>query len=65
MTEARAITRTLQPNAAARASAGAVGPAALVLLLGVLILFGAGFAGPQMIHNAAHDTRHTFVFPCH
>ncbi len=59
MTEARAITRTLQPNAAARASEVAVGPAALVLLLGVLILFGAGFAGPQMIHNAAHNTRHT------
>jgi len=59
MTEARAITRTLQPNAAAPASEVAVGPAALVLLLGVLILFGAGFAGPQMIHNAAHNTHHT------
>ncbi len=65
MTGARAITRTLQPNAAARASAVAAGPAALVLLLGVFFLYGAGFAGPQMIHNAAHDTRHTFVFPCH
>jgi len=33
--------------------------------LGVFFLYGAGFAGPQTIHNAAHDTRHTFVFPCH
>lgn len=56
MTEARAITRTLQPNAAARASEVAVGPPAPVLLLGVLILFGAGFAGPQMIHNTRHTS---------
>jgi len=34
-------------------------------LLGVLILFGVGFAGPAAIHNAAHDTRHAFTFPCH
>ncbi|MBV9151878.1 MAG: CbtB-domain containing protein, partial [Alphaproteobacteria bacterium] len=23
------------------------------------------FAGPTTIHNAAHDVRHAFAFPCH
>ncbi len=43
-------------------------PAAIgASLLGLFILFGVGFAQGQgdMFHNAAHDTRHTMVFPCH
>jgi len=42
------------------ATAGAV-------LLGLFILYGVGFALGQgdVLHNAAHDTRHTMVFPCH
>ncbi len=37
------------------------------VLLGVFVLFGTGFAQGKggMLHNAAHDTRHTLVFPCH
>ncbi len=34
-------------------------------LLGVLLLYGAGLAGSEVIHNAAHDARHAFAFPCH
>lgn len=34
-------------------------------LLGATILYGVGFAQPEMLHNAAHDTRHAFTFPCH
>jgi cobalt transporter subunit CbtB len=34
-------------------------------LLGGLILFGVGFAQPQVAHNAAHDARHAQGFPCH
>jgi len=33
--------------------------------LGLFFLFGIGFAQPQVLHNAAHDTRHAFTFPCH
>jgi cobalt transporter subunit CbtB len=29
------------------------------------VIFGVGFAGPATIHNAAHDVRHAFAFPCH
>ena len=40
-------------------------PAVVAMLLGVFVLFGVGFAGPAEIHNAAHDSRHSFAFPCH
>jgi cobalt transporter subunit CbtB len=45
--------------------AKAVSAAALALLFGVFVLAGVGFAGPSVIHNAAHDSRHSFAFPCH
>lgn len=35
------------------------------LCLGVFVLFGVGFAQPELLHNAAHDARHAFTFPCH
>ncbi|NQV57655.1 MAG: CbtB-domain containing protein [Rhodospirillales bacterium] len=34
-------------------------------LLGAFILIGVGFAGPELIHNAAHDARHANALPCH
>jgi cobalt transporter subunit CbtB len=34
-------------------------------LLGIFLLLGIGFTGSNMIHNAAHDTRHANTFPCH
>jgi cobalt transporter subunit CbtB len=40
-------------------------PALAAILLGVFLLYGVGFAGSQTIHNAAHDARHAFAFPCH
>jgi cobalt transporter subunit CbtB len=40
-------------------------PAVVAILLGSFVLFGVGFAGPSVLHNAAHDSRHSFAFPCH
>jgi len=40
-------------------------PALVVLVLGFLVVFAAGFASPMAIHNAVHDTRHAFGLPCH
>jgi len=37
----------------------------VVLAFGLLLLAGAGFAGSDFVHNAAHDTRHAIGFPCH
>ena len=33
--------------------------------LGAVLLFGAGFASMEALHNAAHDSRHSAGFPCH
>lgn len=46
-------------------SLDAVAAAFGAMLLGSFLLFGAGFAQPEAIHNAAHDGRHSFAFPCH
>ena len=37
----------------------------IAALLGVFLVAGTGFAGSQVLHNAAHDARHAFAFPCH
>jgi cobalt transporter subunit CbtB len=39
--------------------------AAAAFLLGVVILYGAGFVQTSAVHNAAHDMRHSQGFPCH
>jgi cobalt transporter subunit CbtB len=39
-------------------------PALFAALLGIVILYGVGFA-PLEAHNAAHDARHSAAFPCH
>lgn len=40
-------------------------PLLAAILLGAFLVYGVGFAGSQTIHNAAHDARHAFAFPCH
>ena len=40
-------------------------PAILAILFGLLLLYGTGFAGADLLHNAAHDARHGLAFPCH
>jgi cobalt transporter subunit CbtB len=47
------------------ARATVLAPAVLALLLGAFLVLGTGFAHSDTIHNAAHDTRHSFAFPCH
>ena len=39
--------------------------AVVAALLGSFILIGVGCAHSDVIHNAAHDSRHSFAFPCH
>ena len=39
--------------------------AVLAIVFGAFLMFGAAFAQPAAIHNAAHDGRHSFAFPCH
>jgi len=36
-----------------------------VALIGLTLLFAAGFAQASVLHDGAHDTRHAIAFPCH
>lgn len=40
-------------------------PSMLAGLLGLALLYAAGFAETAQLHNAAHDGRHSASFPCH
>lgn len=37
----------------------------MVALIGVSLVFVAGFANSSVLHGATHDTRHATGFPCH
>jgi len=59
---------SLTPIASDQASASSrIAGAMLALVLGISIISAVGFLqGPNAaVHNAAHDTRHAFAFPCH
>lgn len=42
-----------------------IAPALLSCALGLVLLYAAGFAKTEALHNAAHDGRHSAGFPCH
>lgn len=58
-------TGRMQSTAAAAEVAPTAVAALVAALLGLFILYGVGFASPATLHNAAHDSRHSFAFPCH
>lgn len=37
----------------------------IALLLGSFLIYGAGLSHSQTLHDTAHDTRHSYGFPCH
>jgi cobalt transporter subunit CbtB len=39
--------------------------AAVTGLAGIALLWVVGFAEVEVLHNIAHDTRHSNVLPCH
>lgn len=59
--QAQSITQTNQRSLALSKPLQLVG----AVLLGTIILYGAGFVNTAAVHNAAHDTRHSQGFPCH
>ena len=63
MNRSASITRTQTTEAARRTYV--VVPAFAAAFLGLFLLWGVGFAGPTVLHNAAHDVRHSAAFPCH
>ena len=39
--------------------------ALLLALFGLSLVWASGFANADALHNAAHDSRHSLIFPCH
>ena len=39
--------------------------AATAICFGLVIIGFVGFAHIEVVHSAAHDTRHANAFPCH
>lgn len=37
----------------------------LAFAIGIVLVWGVGFASDMAVHNGAHDTRHSLGFPCH
>jgi cobalt transporter subunit CbtB len=56
-------TTTLETSTQVRARA--VTAALVAMAFGAFVVAAVGFAGAMEIHNAAHDSRHSFAFPCH
>ena len=46
-------------------SASKIIPLSMTAILGLFIVGFVGFSHLDVVHNAAHDTRHSLAFPCH
>ena len=63
MSEAKVLTQKTEVKSTALSQR--VAAAGFGSLLGAFILMGVGFANADLVHNAAHDSRHANSFPCH
>lgn len=54
-----------QRPAAAVPSIGIRTACTVAFMMGAGLVFIGGFAHSDVLHNAAHDTRHSLAFPCH
>jgi cobalt transporter subunit CbtB len=57
---ARIITKSSSVGISER-----IGAAAIAMALGVFLVWGVGLANSAVLHDTAHDTRHSYGFPCH
>ena len=56
--------KLLLPRSVAIPSRGTIAQLCAAIL-GIVLIYGSGFAQTEEIHNGAHDTRHSSGFPCH
>jgi cobalt transporter subunit CbtB len=56
---------TALAKAARLAISSRLAPALGAALLGIALLYLAGFAQADAVHDGAHDARHSANFPCH
>ncbi|MBA4786337.1 MAG: CbtB-domain containing protein [Rhizobiales bacterium] len=46
-------------------SASRIIPLSMTAMLGLFFVGFVGFSHMEVVHNAAHDSRHSLAFPCH
>ena len=61
----RIDARLSRTNAQASSAMDLLRGALCAALLGGVLIWGVGFSHINVVHNAAHDTRHSAAFPCH
>jgi cobalt transporter subunit CbtB len=62
MTQIRSASQT---GSKLNARSTALVAAMILAVFGGVFVYGIGFAGADVLHNAAHDARHANNFPCH
>ncbi|MDH6257707.1 CbtB-domain containing protein [Bradyrhizobium sp. BR13661] len=60
---ASAQTQVTLPVAAGQV--GRLSQAVMAMVLGLFVVGMVGFSHIDVVHNAAHDVRHSNAFPCH
>lgn len=61
--QGQALTEVTLPVAAGQV--GRLSQAVMAMVLGVFVVGMVGFSHIDVVHNAAHDVRHSNAFPCH
>ena len=56
---------TQLPAATATSGAGRLSQSLMAMVLGLFVVGMVGFSHIDVLHNAAHDVRHSNAFPCH
>lgn len=62
---ANAQTSALITLPVAAGQVGRLSQAVMAMVLGVFVVGMVGFSHIDVVHNAAHDVRHSNAFPCH
>jgi cobalt transporter subunit CbtB len=59
------IQSQVTQTATAIGQVGRLAQSLMAMMLGLFIVGFVGFSHIDVVHNAAHDVRHSNAFPCH
>ena len=59
------IQSQVTQTATATGQVGRLTQSLMAMMLGLFIVGFVGFSHIDVVHNAAHDVRHSNAFPCH
>jgi cobalt transporter subunit CbtB len=65
MTPSHTAQLPLVGSSVSRLAQSVLAQSVLAMALGLFIVGVVGFSHIDVVHNAAHDVRHSNAFPCH